>query len=63
MPRNSAGETEAQESDAYERPHWPEIGINAVAAASLCKSYNQRREEREAGHTSHLFDETDFATD
>ncbi len=61
MPRNSSEESVEARSEAHPEPTWCGIGINAVAAASMCKSSD--RHERDAEPRCFPFAETEYATD
>ncbi len=63
MPKEMSDNSADARSESYSDMHWSGIGINAVAAASMCKSYDQHRCEQDAHKNGFPHDETEFATD
>jgi|GEM_PF-2882785 len=63
MPKESTGESTEGRSYGTSDVHWDRIGINAVAAASICKSYDQHRHEQDTVRIGFPLAEAEFATD
>ncbi|WP_436643027.1 hypothetical protein [Microbaculum sp. FT89] len=63
MPRNSSEDPVEGQSKPHEESSWCGIGINAVAAAQMCKPHDHDRRERETEPCCFPFVETEFATD
>ena len=64
MPKNSAKATVGNQPEASTETRWSRIGINAVAAASICKSHGKHdRKDERSSKITFPFAETDYATD
>jgi hypothetical protein len=63
MPSNSSEKSTEERSDLRPGRNWTGIGINAVAAASMCKSTDRDRREQAAQKGNFPFAETEYATD
>jgi hypothetical protein len=63
MPKSTA-EATVDQNDTNGDARWSRIGINAVAAASICKSNGKAQSKDEkSSKVVFPFAETDFATD
>lgn len=63
MPTNSSVASTKQQKETPPQSDRSGIGINAVAAASICKSYGRTRRVQDASKPAFLFNEGEFATD
>jgi hypothetical protein len=63
MPTKSAEAHDRQSTEQRHQTQWSKIGINAVAAASICKTNGKTPRQDNDRRKAFPLAETDFATD